>query len=142
MVPGITAAPKDVFSRPGFTFLSATQGVNFAISPLFFVKAEKQRERDKQKNKREREGSYLLPPCFGTIKKEIEIKLLPPHLPFQIFSDREEKGKKKNFPSFVHVFFCVVRKERKTHLVPPLLFLFFSLLSVFGKVPSSNCVHG
>ena len=47
MVPGITAAPKDVFSRLGFTFLSATQGVNFAISPLFFVKAEKQRERDK-----------------------------------------------------------------------------------------------
>ena len=120
-------------------FLSATQGVNSALSLLFFAKAEEQRER-KNKRERERERFYLLLPCFSTIKRETKTKLLPPLLPFLIFGNREER--KKNFSSYTHFFFDVVRKERKTHFVLPPLLISFSFLSMFERLPSLNCVHG
>ena len=107
--------------------------------PYYFLPRPRNKEREKIKE-RERERFYLLLPCFSTIKRETKTKLLPPLLPFLIFDNREER--KKNFSSYTHFFFDVVRKERKTHFVLPPLLISFSFLSMFERLPSSNFVHG
>ena len=81
-------------------FLSATQGVNSALSLLFFAKAEEQRER---KNKRERERKVLpSSSLFQHHQKGNKDKTSSSTSSFLDF--RQQRGEEKKL-LFIHTFF-------------------------------------
>ena len=132
----------------GFTLLNATQGVNSALSPLFFVKAKKQRGgKGKKINKRERERERGVFTFFFLVlvpsKGKKEIMLLSSHLPFLIFGNREEREKLLFIYIYIYIYIfgrCEKRKKKpfcSSSVVPFLL-----PLSAFERLPSSSCVHG
>ena len=134
----------------GFTLLSATQGVNSALSPLFFVKAKKQRGgKGKKINKRERErererGFYLFLPCFSTIKREERDNASFFTSSLLDFRQQRREGKTSlhiNIYIYIYIFGrCEKRKKKpfcSSSVVPFLL-----PLSAFERLPSSSCVHG
>ena len=110
--------------RAGFhIFFSATQGVNSALSPSFLSKPRNREKGKEKEEKKEREKPHLLLPCFGITKRGKQIKLLPLHLLFLIFSTNEGRRREKTpfFPPifiFFAVFFFLVsaspRMEKKT----------------------------
>ena len=90
-------------------FLSATQGVNSALSPSFLSKPRNREKGKEKEEKKEREKPHLLLPCFGITKRGKQIKLLPLHLPFLIFSTNEGRRREKTpFFSPHFYFFCCV----------------------------------
>ena len=106
--------------------------------PYYFLPRPRNREREKIKE-RERE---VLPSSslFQHHQKGNKDKTSSSTSSFLDF--RQQRGEEKKL-LFIHTFFFdVVRKERKTHFVLPPLLISFSFLSMFERLPSSNCVHG
>ena len=89
-------------------FLSATQGVNSALSPSFLSKPRNREKGKEKEEKKEREKPHLLLPCFGITKRGKQIKLLPLHLPLLIFSTNEGRRREKTpfFPPFLFFLLC------------------------------------
>ena len=108
--------------------------------PYYFLPRPRNREREKIKE-REREREVL--PSSSLFQhhqkgnKDKTSSFTSSFLDFQ-----QQRGEEKKL-LFIHTFFFyVVRKERKTHFVLPPLLISFSFLSMFERLPSSNCVHG
>ena len=94
-----------------------------SVLPLLhhFCQSRETKRKEKEE-KKEREKPHLLLPCFGITKRGKQIKLLPLHLPFLIFSTNEGRRREKTpfFPPifiFFAVFFFLVsaspRMEKK-----------------------------
>ena len=125
--------------KAGFHISRCNPKSQFCPFPIIFVKAEEQREREK--GKKDRKESYLLLPCFNTIKEGNRDNTSSSTSSFLDF--RHQRGEGKKFSSYIfsfYIFFCSGGKGKKKK--PFLFLLCISLLSAFERFSPLSWVHG
>ena len=127
------------FFKARFHFSQCNPKSQFCPFPIIFVKAKEQREREKCK--KDREESYLLLPCFGTIKEGNRDNTSSSTSSFLDF--RHQRGEGKNFSPYIFSFYIFFYRGGKGKKKKPFLFLLcFSLLSAFERFSPLSWVHG